>query len=440
MPRTAATNRSAASNRIKVQDIKSSLSFNGTSSYITPAIAPNITGFNFGMWVKINATATWQELVSCAGPAEAKGFILKRQPNGGIYVLLPHSGGGIRYIDFASSTSRKDGKWVHLVFTHVQGSQKAYVNGALVDSDTAIMIDQAGQAMYFCKSYQLTNFYSGLMSGVVFHNTTTPWTQAQITALYQNGTIPSGATCVLPLQEGAGTTAYDSSGNGNNGTITAGTFTSDVPTKKRRVVGGNLVYNGDFSYIPPVNVATTTNVRWIDGTAGGSTTNGLFGWGSEVVVGSGSFLFDTAVVYKGKPTMKLTTDAGAFIGANTVYIINPAYVARNGIPCLPNTSYTLTVAIKTNVLSGTATTGVYARISEYTGAGAGIISSDTSTITTTTDFTVYTRVFTTSATARYLVPKIYNRGNDGAATLAMEAWFADITLTPTTNTIRGITS
>lgn len=439
MARTAATGRTAATNRVAVQDMKSSLSFNGTSSYITPAIAPNITGFNFGMWVKINATATWQELVSCAGSAENKGFLLKRQPNGGIYVLIPHSGGGIRYIDFASGASGKEGKWMHLVFTHVQGSQKAYVNGTLVDSDTATMIDQAGQAMYFGRSWQLANFYSGLMSGVVFHNTTTPWTQAQITALYQNGTIPSGATCVLPLNEGAGTTAYDSSGNGNNGTITAGSWTRDTPTKKRKVVNGNMVYNGDFEIAPVVNVPTTTVARWIDGTAAGSTTNNIFGWGVVTKTGTAEAIFDSTSPSSGTESMKVSTTATASkiqVGSNGIDT-----AGNNRLSCisvLPSTSYTLTFRMKTQLNSGTATGGAKVAVNTFTGAGAYVGTPVlTTAIKTTTDWTTYTSTFTTSETVRLLAAYLVVDGSGGAATLIMDAWFDDIVLTPTTPTTRS---
>jgi hypothetical protein len=55
-------------------------------------------------------------------------------------------------------------------------------------------------------------------------------THQEVIDLYYDGTVPSGQTLTLLLDEGSGTTANDTSGNGNNGTITGAAWSSYDPT------------------------------------------------------------------------------------------------------------------------------------------------------------------------------------------------------------------
>jgi hypothetical protein len=136
--------------------------------------------------------------------------------------------------------------------------------------------------------------------------------------------------------------------------------------------------------------------------------------------------------------MKISTlSTGSTIGL----AINADSVASwrlNNIPVLPSTSYTASLWMKTQLNSGSATTGARYFIQEYNGTGATSVTT-TNVVTgvvTTTDWTYYTLTFTTNSATRYINPKISINGNDGAATLIMDAWFDDITLTPTTATTR----
>jgi hypothetical protein len=105
---------------------------------------------------------------------------------------------------------------------------------------------------------------------------------------------------------------------------------------------------------------------------------------------------------------------------------------------LPNTSYTFSCWVKTNVVSGSATTG--ARVQFATRTGDGITGVGTPSVVTglvtTQDWTQYTTTFTTGATVRFGTPSFQIVGNDGTGTLIMDMWVDDITLTPTTATTR----
>ena len=84
----------------------------------------------------------------------------------------------------------------------------------------------------------------------------TALTAAQVADLYNNPekVVPTGVDNTalklwLPMQEGAGTTAYDGSGNGNHGTISGATYTHGIgaPVSQTAVIdwnkGTNLINN-----------------------------------------------------------------------------------------------------------------------------------------------------------------------------------------------------
>lgn len=268
----------------------------------------------------------------------------------------------------------------------------------------------------------------------------TALTDQQIRDLHFSNIVPTdGLVLNLKLNEGAGTIAYDSSGNGNDGTITGATWSATLPPNagQRPLVDGNLVKNGDFSYVPRVNVATTTNTKWIDGTAGGSSslqTAKLFGYKINFAAGSGAAMFDTSVLYNGKPTLKVSTTAtGSDIQIPIGSFAQAEIVQGYSIKIKPSTSYKIRYTLKTSPVTGDATTGAVMGAYQYTSAGAYINSLGSYTaVKVAQDFTVYEVTFSTGGTGRWVTPYCRVKGNDGTATLIMDAWFADISLTETT--------
>lgn len=86
--------------------------------------------------------------------------------------------------------------------------------------------------------------------------------------------------------------------------------------------------------------------------------------------------------------------------------------------------------MRTNLVSGSATSGSFLRLNLYTAAGAIATSVDSTKVQTTTAKTVYTFQFTTGATTYLAIPNMQVVGNDGTATLIMDAWFDDLLITP----------
>lgn len=444
MPRLTAGTRLAATNRPVLQDGTASLYLDGNAGYMTAPITPAPTGFSFGMWIKTGKRtgSSTSIYVSSNSAAFTDGFYLGRG----------NGRGDIEFVGYNSTSSVNtslrtgnvsDGVWAHVAVTYLpSGACSIYLDGVLASTVTATNTMTTGTTSIYVGRRSYTAAFAGLnASQLVWHNTTTPWTAAQVLALYQNGTIPTGATAVYPLNEGGGTVAYDTSGNGNNGTITSGTWSRDTPTKKRNKIDGIPYFNGDFENVPTFVAATTSGDGCVDGTAAGTTyrSPNKYGWQIFSWAGTYSAQFDTSEKHSGTASMKLTLGAtGSRIKVRR-YSGTVAYsLAQERIPCKPSTEYTMTYWMKTS-LSGSATSGANMTLAQYrqSGIGGAGNSGAGTVVKTTTDWTQYTVTLTTSSSAYFLLPELNLIGDDGAATLIGSAWFDDIQLYPTTPITRS---
>jgi hypothetical protein len=295
--------------------------------------------------------------------------------------------------------------------------------------------------------------FNGLIDEVKVFNR--KLTSDEVAISYYSGIEPHPADAEYLFNEGSGTVALDSSGNGNDGTITGATYTSDVPMKERtavptsgdprlmrRAVGGNMVLNGDFEYAPPF-VATQTADGWIDGTASGGGTGNIptpIGWYLNINNNAaGSIQPDEKK--NGSYALKLST-TGTGVSYVEAHHHSNTYYGYAGfddtIPVLPSTSYTLSVWMKTRYVSGDSNDGAYVNVSQGDGDKNGITSNNTTKIKTTTDWTFYSITFTTNAATRFIGVQARIYGHTGAGTLIMDAWFDDIALKPTLPVTRAL--
>lgn len=258
-------------------------------------------------------------------------------------------------------------------------------------------------------------------------------TSTEIAQLYGSFIVPKTSNLVTEwtFNSIAGTTLYDTSGQGNHGTISSGVvlLKQSTPSRKRKAVGGSLVFNGDFEINPVLVAGTTPASRWIDGTASGSTAaRSVFGWSipSAGVGVSASASFDTTVYRSGSCSMKLdvadtsgSISVGQSLNAGTSAATDDLFILE------PSTSYTLTGYIKTiNV----PTNGAFIDVREHSGSYANVATNSTNKLSGTNDWTRVTVTFTTNATTRFGQVLLRNNVTGNVCT----AWFDDIVLTKTT--------
>jgi hypothetical protein len=145
----------------------------------------------------------------------------------------------------------------HLTFTFASNTLSLYVNGVFVDSGNVTGNDgtQTASAIVGARKQAFYGqYFNGQVSGLKMYSTAL--TAAQVADLYNNPekVVPTGVANTalklwLPMMEGAGTTAYDGSGNGNHGTIAGATYVNGVgaPVAQTSVIdwnkGSNIIPN-----------------------------------------------------------------------------------------------------------------------------------------------------------------------------------------------------
>ena len=270
--------------------------------------------------------------------------IIDYRHTSGIGILLDHRLGGIGgalqtaegnfAFDITSATSSVsgdvfDGKWHHVVFVADRSTSNTrvtfYIDGQLhyydVNTNTQTSTIEDGQQMYFGSQDSTQYVDASLSSLKVF---STALTAAQVADLYNNPekVVPTGVDNTalklwLPMMEGAGTTAYDGSGNGNHGTISGATYVNGVgaPVSQTAVIdwnkGTNVIpYSEQFdqwSTFTGSSVSANTTTA-PDGQTTADTLN--FGSGSESLVfqnyGSGSATFTSSIWAKSSTGKKFT--------------------------------------------------------------------------------------------------------------------------------------
>lgn len=427
--------------RLKVRDSGSSIKFGanighhinlGASDSLNPT-----AGMTFAAWIRPDVTETAGNTYITA---RVGSFFFRRFPNVNTYQFLIYNQSGVTNFHSGGYFIAPN-KWTFVVGTCDLSKIKLYINGAFAEEGN--FVGTSIKATPGISNY--IGHYDGGASGFGFLGAVDEpriWNRAltatEVSELYYNNTVPpTGLVAEHLFNEGSGSTVLDTSGYGNNGTITGATYTINVPMKSRKLVNGNLVPNGDFEYAPPFTAATTTAPRFIDGTAAGTLAYKGFRWTNRGRAGTTGVKFDTAEKHSGSTSLKISTLAAASFVEVNLYALSGVptslEVRDDLIPALPNTAYTLKFWMKTNYISGDSSNGATVTVSEFSGAGgSALIGRNSGYVKTTTGWTEYTISFTTNAAtaAIDINPKVY--GHTGTATLIMDAWFDDITLVPTT--------
>lgn len=212
-----------------------------------------------------------------------------------------------------------------------------------------------------------------------------------------------------------------------------------ILTARRKTIDGNILVNGNFE-VYPSGTSPTTNYRvWINGTGGGDGSHAadIYGWATGALTGTASAMFDNTQAYEGSHSMKLSVGAASSqsIVFNQAFYDSLDQTKQYAYKIQPGDYYdyfTLSYRMKTNLISGGANTGARAGVQLW--SGAGVVSGNTYnpiTVATSTDWTYYSFEFQINNFSTRFIQVILNiKGNDGASTLIMDAWFDDVRLVP----------
>ena len=154
-----------------------------------------------------------------------------------------------------TTTTFETDQWYFVVAVQEANNAKIYVNGISQPLSTTNWIGHtySSATIAIGRDASSGSYYDGEISGTKIFNTAL--TAAQIADLYNNPEkiVPTGVDNTalklwLPMMEGAGTTAYDGSGNGNHGTIAGATYVNGVgaPVAQTSVID----WNKGTNYLP----------------------------------------------------------------------------------------------------------------------------------------------------------------------------------------------
>ena len=235
------------------------LDFDGVNDHIVDqTINVNSTSFSVSFYAKYSDHSTANSCAFSIGPSGfGTGYDLVVYPfDGSLKTFRIYS----RYNDdniLSDSSIPITGVFNHYVVQSDGTNLSVYANGVLAAS-VAYDNDRTFTRFQIGKLITGTQYYVGQLSNFKLFNTAL--TAAQVADLYNNPekVVPTGVDntalkLFLPMQEGAGTTAYDGSGNGNHGTISGATYTHGIgaPVAQTAVIDWNkgtnlVVYSEQF--------------------------------------------------------------------------------------------------------------------------------------------------------------------------------------------------
>jgi hypothetical protein len=253
-------------NRAKLYSGKA-LDFDGVNDYVkTPNMAlqsTNVWTYSANVKIDTGSILAWYIFDTRASEATGQGahFISTGQ------LQIFQVGDPSRISDFIFERNQ----WYKIDITSDASSVNLYINGVFSQSFAAFNVVSVSGGLTI--GARFTNNYSlaGNIGGFKAFNVAL--TAAQVADLYNNPekVVPTGVDNTalklwLPMMEGAGTTAYDGSGNGNHGTIAGATYVNGIgaPVAQSAVMdwnkGSNIYsYSNEFDEWTKANATITAD-------------------------------------------------------------------------------------------------------------------------------------------------------------------------------------
>lgn len=195
------------------------LLLDGAGDYVVTPTTPGTGPLSVAVWVNRYAGGgvSNDRVFDCFDGAPTNGFAL----------LQPNNDKGFRFDVYnagASQASLSTGdlemsRWYHIVCTFETNSAKIYVNGVLVTSDTSCALSQTTNVLRVgTRSDMASSYFFGMLKDFLYYNRVL--TLTEIESLYYSRAIPASPVIYYKFNNDV----LDSSGNGNNGTLTGATY------------------------------------------------------------------------------------------------------------------------------------------------------------------------------------------------------------------------
>ena len=199
-----------------------SMSFDGLDDDIMILNTFNPSSFSINLWLKTTSSPSQIFRINFDG---GKYFLLDIHNNGLFYTS--YSGGSV-----TNTTIIGDGLWHYITFTYENGILIHYVDGVLTSNNNiGLWNTLSNTPATISLGVGTNNHMSGIIDDFSLWNTVLSQQEIQN---YMN-CPPTGTESALVgywnFEQGSGTTAYDQTSNGNNGTINGATYDTNVPSQ-----------------------------------------------------------------------------------------------------------------------------------------------------------------------------------------------------------------
>jgi len=250
------------------------LGFNGSSNYVDTGFSDNLSASDFSVsaWIKIPNGASTNYAIAqthTSSPYTSDWF-------------FPYASGSsifwFRSVQLGTYSTINDGSWHHLMLVWDQSDAKytGYVDGKSIGiSSTVSNYGGIGSVKIGARADLTSTFFNGLIDEVKIYNyalssnqVKLDYNQGMAMVMGSTGTstsassaycVPGDASyCVAPIAEykfekKSGDTAYDTSGNGNDGTISGA-------VSARGRIGSAMSFDGTDDYINFGSASTLDNI------------------------------------------------------------------------------------------------------------------------------------------------------------------------------------
>ena len=295
--------------------INQAILFNGFLNYMT---IPNNAAYNVGttvsysVWIKMTSIPSTYGAIFRKTVSSFEDKALYIGNTGQIVFYLYNVSGGA----LVSNTVIVPEKWYHVVATYDGTTEKIFINGELDASQAASgdVADSTGVVRVGGDDIGTDGYFPGSLDELRFYNRTL--SQAEINTLYRGdsklntsisqpqgtGRLDSGLAGYWKLDDGSGTSAVDSSTNGNTGTLTGG------PTWTTGQVGSAVDFDGTDDYVTAADADTLDIADSVNFTFSGWFNRDIFTTDDTILAKSnGQTAADTGYnVYIDDTTDKLT--------------------------------------------------------------------------------------------------------------------------------------
>jgi hypothetical protein len=231
----ASTSGCTATGARQTGKIGKALSFCNTNAYATlpTGAVSSLTGdYTISAWVNPASNASWQRVFDIGSSSNASMFLTTNDGAELRYAITTSGAGGEQRLNSTNPKTLPLNQWSLVTVTVAGTTGTLYVNGQVVATNTAMTIHPSafGQST---RNYIGKSQYSGdpALNGTVDDlNVYNRALSADEVAALAGGQAGAGNVVHYAFDETGGTTLVDSSGNGRNGTVVAGTGSTGATT------------------------------------------------------------------------------------------------------------------------------------------------------------------------------------------------------------------